>query len=87
MSVTTSNGPDSADAMASVVRKREARASGSASGMSALQALRGLTFETPRLLSASEIELLRQAKAEIAARVEELSGVSLVREEASSAAV
>ena len=58
----------------------------SVSGMSALQTLRGLTFETPRLLSASEIELLRQAKAEIAARVEELSGVSLVREEASSAA-
>jgi hypothetical protein len=54
--------------------------------MSALQALRGLTFETPRLLSASEIELLRQAKAEIAARVEELSGVSLVREEPSPAA-
>lgn len=53
----------------------------SASGMGALQTLRGLTFETPRLLSASEIELLRQAKAEIAARVEELSGVSLVREE------
>ena len=53
----------------------------SASGMSALQTLRGLTFETPRPLSASEIELLRQAKAEIAARVEELSGVSLVREE------
>jgi hypothetical protein len=54
--------------------------------MSALQALRGLTFETPRLLSASEIELLRQAKAEIAARVEELSGVSLVREEVNRAA-
>ena len=35
MSVTTSNGPDSADAMASVVRKREARASGSVTaGMS-----------------------------------------------------
>ena len=52
----------------------------SASGMSALHTLKGLTFETPRLLSASEIELLRQAKAEIAARVEELAGVSLVRE-------
>jgi hypothetical protein len=57
-----------------------------ASGMSALQTLRGSTYETPRLLSASEIELLRQAKAEIAARVEELSGVSLVREDASSVA-
>ena len=35
MSVTTSNGPDSADAMASVVRKDEARASGSVTaGMS-----------------------------------------------------
>jgi hypothetical protein len=35
MSVTTSNGPDSADAMASVVRKREARASASVTaGMS-----------------------------------------------------
>ena len=56
------------------------------SGMSALQTLRGSTYETPRPLSASEIELLRQAKAEIAARVEELSGVSLVREEASPAA-
>jgi hypothetical protein len=58
----------------------------SGSGMSALQTLRGFTCETPRPLSASEIELLRQAKAEIAARVEELSGVSLVREEASPAA-
>ena len=52
----------------------------SASVMSALQTLRGFTYETPRPLSASEIELLRQAKAEIAARVEELSGVFLVRE-------
>jgi hypothetical protein len=35
MSVTTSNGPDSAEAMASVVRKREARASASVTaGMS-----------------------------------------------------
>ncbi len=35
MSVTTSNGPNSADAMASVVRKREARASASVTaGMS-----------------------------------------------------
>jgi hypothetical protein len=58
----------------------------SASGMSALHTLKGLTFETPRLLSASEIELLRQAKAEIAARVEQLSGVPLVREEPSPAA-
>jgi len=58
----------------------------SASGMSALQTLRGSTYETPRPLSASEIELLRQAKAEVAARVEELAGVSLVREEASPAA-
>jgi hypothetical protein len=56
------------------------------SGMSALQTLRGSTYETPRPLSASEIELLRHAKAEIAARVEELSGVSLVREEPSPAA-
>lgn len=56
------------------------------SGMSALQTLRGSIYETPRPLSASEIELLRQAKAEIAARVEELSGASLVREEASPAA-
>jgi len=54
--------------------------SASASGMSALQSLRGLTFETPRRLSKSEIGLLRQARAEIAVRVEELSGVSLVRE-------
>jgi hypothetical protein len=52
----------------------------SASGMSALQTLSGLTFETPRPPSLSWIELLRQAKAEIAARVEELSGVSIVRE-------
>lgn len=60
--------------------------SASASGMSALQTLRGSTYETPRPLSASEIALLRQAKAEIAARVEELSGVSLVRKEPSPAA-
>ena len=35
MSVTTSDGPESASASPSVVRKGEARASGSASGMSA----------------------------------------------------
>jgi hypothetical protein len=58
----------------------------SAPGMSALQTLRGSTYETPGPLSASEIELLRQAKAKIAARVEELSGVSLVSEDPSPAA-
>lgn len=43
----------------------------SASGISALNTLRGLVFETLKPLSASELEFLRQAKAEIAAQIEE----------------
>lgn len=44
----------------------------SASGLTALQSLKHITCSTPRMLTASEIKLLRQAKLEIAKRVNEL---------------
>ena len=44
----------------------------SASGLTALQSLKHVTCSTPRMLTASEIKLLRQAKLEIAKRVNEL---------------
>lgn len=53
----------------------------SSSNISALETLKGLTFPTPRDLDAKEIKLLAQAKTEIAARMETLSGISLIREE------
>ena len=46
--------------------------SNSASDLTALQSLKRVTFSTPRMLSASEIELLRQSKHEVARRVSEL---------------
>lgn len=44
----------------------------SSSDLTALQSLKRVTFSTPRMLSASEIELLRQSKREVALRVSEL---------------
>ncbi len=45
---------------------------GSALGLTALQSLKHVTCSTPRMLTVSEIKLLRQSKAEIAKRVGEL---------------
>ncbi len=45
----------------------------SVSGLSALQSLKHVTCSTPRMLNASEIKLLRQAKREIAQRINELA--------------
>ena len=42
------------------------------SGLTALQSLRRVICSEPRLLTASEIELLRQSKVEIAQLVSEL---------------
>lgn len=44
----------------------------SASTLTALQSLKHVTCSTPRQLTESEIELLRQSKVEIAKRVNEL---------------
>ena len=44
----------------------------SGSGLTALQSLKHVTCSTPRMLSASEIKLLRQSKVEIAQRVRTL---------------
>jgi len=44
----------------------------SASATSALQILKGITYSGPRMLTESEIVLLRQSKAEVAARVRQL---------------
>ncbi len=43
-----------------------------ASGMTALQMLRQVTYSGPRPLTASEIELLRKSKKEISDRVQHL---------------
>ena len=45
----------------------------SVSGLTALQSLKHVTCSTPRMLNASEIKLLRQAKREIAQRINELT--------------
>ena len=42
--------------------------------MTALQALKHVTSSEPRRLTAYEIELLRQSKREVGARVRELAG-------------
>jgi hypothetical protein len=52
---------------------------------SALQILSGLEFHSPRPLTRRELKLLLQAKAEILARVEELSGFRIAREKLSNA--
>jgi len=52
---------------------------------SALQILSGLKFHSPRSLTRRELKLLLQAKAEIVARVEELSGFRIAREKPSNA--
>ena len=46
--------------------------SSSVSGLTALQSLKHVTCSIPRMLTVSEIKLLRQSKAEIAKRVGEL---------------
>ena len=46
---------------------------GSASDLTALQSLKHVICLTPRMLTASEIKLLRQSKVEIAQRVRELA--------------
>ena len=46
---------------------------GSASDLTALQSLKHVICLTPRMLTASEIKLLRQSKGEIARRVSELA--------------
>lgn len=46
--------------------------SSSALGLTALQSLKLVTCSTPRMLTVSEIKLLRQSKVEIAKRVGEL---------------
>jgi len=46
---------------------------GSASDLTALQSLKHVICLTPRMLTASEIKLLRQSKVEIARRVSELA--------------
>ena len=48
---------------------------GSASDLTALQSLKHVICLTPRMLTASEIKLLRQSKVEIAQRVSELAGL------------
>ena len=48
---------------------------GSASDLTALQSLKHVICITPRMLTASEIKLLRQSKVEIAQRVGELAGL------------
>ena len=48
---------------------------GSASDLTALQSLKHVICITPRMLTASEIKLLRQSKLEIAQRVGELAGL------------
>jgi hypothetical protein len=45
-----------------------------------LQILSGSKFHSPRSLTRRELKLLLQAKAEIVARVEELSGFRIARE-------
>ena len=47
---------------------------------SALQILSGSKFHSPRSLTRRELKLLLQAKAEIVARVEQLSGFRIARE-------
>ena len=47
-------------------------ANGSVSDLTALQSLKRVTCSIPRMLNASEIELLRQSKQEVASRVREL---------------
>ena len=51
-----------------------------------MQILSGLKFHSPRSLTRRELKLLLQAKAEIVARVEELSGFRIAREKPSNAA-
>ncbi len=48
---------------------------GSASDLTALQSLKHVICLTPRMLTESEIKLLRQSKVEIAQRVNELAGL------------
>ena len=48
---------------------------GSASNLTALQSLKHVICLTPRMLTASEIKLLRQSKVEIAQRISELAGL------------
>jgi hypothetical protein len=48
---------------------------GSVSDLTALQSLKHVICLTPRMLTASEIKLLRQSKVEIAQRVSELAGL------------
>ena len=48
---------------------------GSASDLTALQSLKHVICLTPRMLTESEIKLLRQSKVEIARRVSELAGL------------
>ncbi len=48
---------------------------GSASDLTALQSLKHVICLTPRMMTASEIKLLRQSKVEIARRVSELAGL------------
>ena len=50
-----------------------------------MQILSGLKFHSPRSLTRRELKLLLQAKAEIVARVEELSGFRIAREKPSNA--
>jgi len=49
---------------------------GSDSDLSVLQSLRHVICSEPRMLTGSEIKLLRQSKAEIAKRISELIAVS-----------
>ena len=53
-------------------RLKTGGAEDSDSGLSALQSLKHITCSKPRMLTESEIELLRQSKHEIADRVAEL---------------